>query len=94
MPKEFSNEWYYSKIVEDFKKNPNNRTFTISHVPKEQRRAVEKLLLENYGGNTSDKRLAEIVKVGANTIPLVAGGVAVLPEVLGVAANIVKSPIF
>lgn len=94
MPKEFSNEWYYSKIVEDFKKNPNNRTFTISHVPKEQRHAVEKLLLENYGGNTSDKRLAEIVKVGANTIPLVAGGVAVLPEVLGVAANVVKSPTF
>lgn len=47
MPKQYSNEWYYNEIVKDAKDNPDKRTFTISHVPKEQKAAVIKLLKDN-----------------------------------------------
>lgn len=80
--KEGSDQWYYSKIIEDAQKNPNNRSFTISHVPKanNQRKRVEKLLLENYGGNESDKKLTEVINKFSNAI---IGGVPGLVAVYG-----------
>lgn len=94
MPRQFSSDWYYEQIVKDAIENPNNRTFTISHVPKEQKADVIKLLKNNYGGNSSDKKLGEAVQKVAAVIPAAAGAIATLPQTTMLLLSAMKNPKF
>lgn len=87
----WSNEWYYDQIVQDRKANPDNPTFTISHVPLRQRRAVSDLLLKGFGGNEGDKKLAEGARTIATAAPIAVA--ANFPVVQSMLYNAAVNPV-
>ena len=72
---------YAKLIIAESKKPESERTFTIAHVPVKMRGEVGHLLRKEYGGNESDKRFGEAMKVVANTIPAASAAVIAAPAV-------------
>ena len=79
---------YAELIIAESKKPESERTFTIAHVPVKMRGEVGHLLRKEYGGNESDKRFGEAMKVVANTIPAASAAVIAAPA----AAKFIVNP--